>query len=93
MTIQIHIKRNVTDSLVGDLTTLLQKMRGLCIVQPGYISGQTLKRIDKPGEQLVISTWRSLDHWENWFNSIERQGIQAEIDMLLGGETDYEIYS
>lgn len=93
MTVQIHIRRNVTESLVSEMTTLLQKMRRLCIVQPGYISGQTLNRIDKPGEQLVISTWRSLEHWENWFNSGERQGIQAEIDMLLGGETDYEIYS
>ena len=93
MTVQIHIRRDVTDSLVDDLTGLLQKMRSLCIRQPGYISGQTLKRIDRPGEQLVISCWRSLEHWEDWFNSNERQGIQAEIDMLLGGETVYEIYS
>jgi len=93
MTVQIHIRRDVTDSLVDDLTGLLQKMRSLCIRQPGYISGQTLKRIDRPGEQLVISCWRSLEYWEDWFNSNERQGIQAEIDMLLGGETVYEIYS
>jgi len=93
MTVQIHIRRDVTDSLVEDLTGLLQKMRGFCITQPGYISGQTLKRIDRPGEQLVISCWRSLEDWENWFNSGERQGVQAEIDMLLGGETVYEIYS
>jgi heme-degrading monooxygenase HmoA len=92
MAVQIHIRRNVTDSLAEDLTGLLQKMRGLCIVQPGYVSGQTLKRIDKPGEQLVISTWQTLEHWETWFHSNERQGVQAEIDMLLGDETIYEIY-
>lgn len=92
MTVQIHIRRTVTDSFVDDLTSLLQKMRRVCIVQPGYVSGQTLKRIDRPGEQLVISTWSSLEDWENWFNSNERQEIQVQIDTLLGGETDYEIY-
>jgi len=92
MTVQIHIRRQVTDSLVDELTKLLQRMRSSCIVQPGYMYGQTLKRIDKPGEQLVISTWQSLDHWENWFDSTERQMIQVEIDTLLGSESVYEIY-
>jgi heme-degrading monooxygenase HmoA len=92
MSVQIHIRRNVTESLNEDLTALLQKMRRLCIAQPGYVYGQTLKRIDKPGELLVISTWSTLEHWEHWFNSGERQQIQVEIDTLLGEETEYEIY-
>ncbi len=61
-------------------------------MQPGYISGQTLKRLDKPGERLVISTWRSIDDWETWFKSSERREIQLEIDSLLGEETTYAIF-
>jgi heme-degrading monooxygenase HmoA len=93
MTVKIFIKRNVTESSIEELTTLFQKMRSACLMQPGYISGQTLKRLDRPGERLVISTWRSFEEWENWFKSSERREIQLEIDSLLGEETTYAIYS
>ena len=92
MTVQIFIKRNITDSTVEGLEHLLRKMRSVCLLQPGYISGQTLKRLDKPGERLVISMWRSLEDWELWFNSPDRRTIQFEIDALIGEETIYEIY-
>ena len=92
MTVKIFIKRTVTENTVDKLTTLFQKMRSVCLIQPGYISGQTLKRLDKPGERIVVSTWRSIEDWENWFKSSERREIQLEIDSLLGEETAYAIY-
>lgn len=92
MTVKIFIKRSVTESTLEELTSLFQKMRSVCLIQPGYISGQTLKRLDRPGERLVISTWRSVEDWENWFKSSERREIQLEIDSLLGEETTYAIY-
>ena len=93
MAVQIFIKRTMTTSHEERLVALLHKMRSVCLVQPGYVSGQTLKRLDKPGEQLVISTWKSIEAWENWFNSPERNEIQLEIDALLGEDTSYAIYS
>lgn len=93
MTVKIFIKRNMTKSSREKLTALLQKMRSICLEQPGYISGQTLKRLDRPGERLVVSTWRSAEDWQTWFNSSERREIQLEIDSLLGEETTYAIYS
>ena len=58
---------------------------------PGYISGQTLKRLDRLGERIVIRTRRFVEHWGNWFKSSERRAIQLEIDSLLGEETTYAI--
>ena len=92
MTVKILIKRTVTKSLEEELTILFHKMRSACMQQPGYISGQTLKRLDRPGERIVISAWRSIKDWENWFKSPERREIQLEIDSLLGEETTYAIY-
>jgi heme-degrading monooxygenase HmoA len=92
MAVKILIKRTVTESSIEKLDYLLRRMRGVCLIQPGYISGQTLKRLDKPGEFLVISVWESLEDWENWFESTARNEIQFEIDDLLGDETRYEIY-
>jgi len=92
MTVKIFIKRNVTDSKVAELTVLLKRLRSVTLMQPGYISGQTLKRVDKPGECLVISTWRSAEDWQEWLGNSKRIAIQNEIDELLDRPTEYAVY-
>jgi heme oxygenase (mycobilin-producing) len=92
MSVKIFIKRNVSDKKIIELTILLKKLRSLTLGQPGYISGETLRRIDKKGECMVISTWRSLEDWDNWVNNSERIAIQTEIDNLLGEQTEYAVY-
>lgn len=92
MTVKIFIKRNVTQENVLALTMLLKKLRSLTLNQPGYIYGETLKRVDRENECMVISTWRSLEDWDAWLNNQERASIQSEIDVLLGQETEYAVY-
>lgn len=92
MTVKIFIKRNVTDSKIAELTVLLKRLRSVTLMQPGYISGQTLKRVDKPGECLVISTWRSAEDWQEWLGNSKRIAIQDEIDELLDIPTEYAVY-
>jgi heme-degrading monooxygenase HmoA len=93
MTVKIFIKRKVLNDNTVELTLLLNKLRALALNQPGYISGETLNRIDKKDECMVIGTWRSLEDWNNWVNNPQRIEVQAEIDRLLGEETEYAIYS
>jgi heme-degrading monooxygenase HmoA len=92
MAIKILIKRNVTDNNILRLTVLLKKLRSLTMSQPGYLTGETLKRIDKSDECLVISTWRSVEDWNKWVANPKRNTIQKEIDTLLGKETEYAVY-
>lgn len=40
----------------------------------------------------MISTWKSANDWQNWVKNPARQQIQSQIDILLGGETSYEVY-
>lgn len=92
MAVKIFIKRKVTGKESIELSLLLQKLRGLTLNQPGYVSGETLKRIDRNDEWMVISTWRSVEDWNRWVNDDRRRVVQAEIDALLGTETEYAIY-
>ena len=92
MAVKILIKRKASDKQSETLNPLLRQFRALAIEQSGYISGETLKRVDHPGECLVISTWKSADDWSKWFNNPDRRLIQSQIDVLLGAETTYEIY-
>jgi heme-degrading monooxygenase HmoA len=92
MAVKIIIKRIVPQNKTEALKPLLQKLRNLAMQQPGYISGETFKRIDRPGESLVVSTWQSMEDWRVWVMSNERRGTQEKIDHLLGEKTSYEIY-
>ncbi|MDK9708817.1 MAG: antibiotic biosynthesis monooxygenase [Desulforhopalus sp.] len=93
MTVKIFIKRKVHDNNVVELTLLLKKLRALTLEQPGYLSGETFNRIDKKDECMVVSTWRSVEDWNGWVNNPKRIEVQAEIDKLLGEETEYAMYS
>jgi heme-degrading monooxygenase HmoA len=93
MTVKIVIKRMVPQDKEKDLLPLIKELRILTTRQDGYISGETLQRIDKPGETVVVSTWQTAEDWNRWANSPERTVLQEKIDILLGKETEYEIYS
>ncbi len=64
MSVKIFIKRKVAEANVLELTILLKQLRTLTINQPGYISGETLRRIDKNNECMA---WR-----KNRIRSIRR---------------------
>ncbi len=93
MTVKIFIKRKVQTENSAQLSILLKKLRVLTLEQPGYLSGETFNRIDKPNECMVISTWRSVEDWNTWVNSPKRTEIQTVIDQLIGEDTEYAIYS
>jgi heme-degrading monooxygenase HmoA len=93
MTVKIVIKRNVPRDKEKELLPLIKELRIATTQQEGYISGETLRRIDKPGETVVISTWETAEDWNRWVTSPERLVLQSKIDILLGKETEYKIYS
>jgi len=92
MAVVVLIKRTVPDDKVKDMMPIFRQIRRLCLDRPGYISGTTLRRVDKPGEFLVMSTWQLLNDWESWQESQERKEVQDKIAPLIGGKTEYEIY-
>ena len=92
MAIKILIRRNVPEKKAREMIPLFRKMRTLANEQPGYITGETMRNLEKPDEFLVISTWETSDDWKRWVQSSDRQQIQGQIDALLGGQTDYEIF-
>ena len=92
MAIKIIIARKVTKEKEAELLPLLIQMRALATAQPGYISGETLRNMENSEDNLVISTWQSVDNWNAWLASKQRAEIQEKIDTLLGQKTEYSIY-
>ncbi len=92
MAVKILIRRNVPEDKARQMIPLFREMRSLANQQAGYITGETMRNLEKPHEFLVISTWETSDDWKRWVQSSERQKIQSQIDDLLGGTTEYEIF-
>lgn len=92
MAVKIFIRRKIPDDRTNDLLPFFKRLRNLATNQPGYISGETLKCVDDPGEYLVISTWQAIDNWREWVVLRDRIEIQNEIDARLNEESIYEIY-
>lgn len=90
--IRVHIRRQVSQETQKAVMALITQLRATIVGQPGYVSSETLKRIDRPGEILVVSKWQSDFYWQQWYASQERAALQADIDQLLGAPTQYEIY-
>ena len=93
MAVSVLIRRTFSETeKAAELAPLIVKMRSLAAIQPGYLTGRTFRCLDCAGEYLVISTWNTLEDWNRWLNSKERQELQNKVDELLGSKTEYRIY-
>ncbi|GAB6909417.1 hypothetical protein JCM12296A_52610 [Desulfosarcina cetonica] len=93
MAIRVFIKRTCEDSSKEkELFGLVRKLRSLVPQQPGYLSSKYVKNINLPKDIVAISTWDSLEDWQNWYKSEERREIQSKIDAIPGVETTFQTY-
>jgi heme-degrading monooxygenase HmoA len=92
MAVKILIKRSIGQDVAPAVRPLIVELRAHAMKQPGYISGETLKCIDRPAEYLVISTWQSLEDWDKWLASQERKILEDKIDSITGKKTEYLTY-
>lgn len=93
MTVSIIIQRFVKDEATAKkLIPLIIQLRSKAMVQPGFLTGQTFTRMDREGEYLVISSWSTIEAWNDWMHNEERQSIQHKVDELLGNKTEYRYY-
>ncbi len=92
MSVKVILYRRVPVAKRSELTPLLLELRALAMVQPGYVSGETLMNSDDPEEVLVISSWTDESSWHRWLENEKRQNVQRRVDALLGRETMYQVY-
>lgn len=83
MTVKIIMERTVEADKQDQLVELLRQLRAKAVHQPGYVSGEMLTSVDRPGTHLVISTWHSLRDWKAWENNPERLEILTKVEALL----------
>jgi heme-degrading monooxygenase HmoA len=92
MAVKILIYRKIKPGKEKELSEAVRSVRFKAMIAQGYISGETLRSAEDPSIQLVISTWKSIQDWNNWFNTRERQAFQEKIDIILEEPTKIAPY-
>jgi heme-degrading monooxygenase HmoA len=93
MAIKVLIKRKIAEGKLNEASQLLINARSMAMVQPGYISSETLSGIDNPNNIVVVSMWQKIENWDQWKNSEERAENEAKFEALIDGRTEYETYN
>jgi len=79
-----------------DTEAYIEVMRELtneAMKQPGYITGETLVNTDDECNILVIATWRSSNHFNDWYTSEIRQKVNGMYPRILTEPPRIRIYS
>jgi len=93
MAVKILIKRKFKEGNLKTAARLLINNRNGAMRQPGYISSETMQRLEDPSQITVVSMWKDIEAWETWKNSKMRLANENEVKELLVGQTEYEHYS
>ena len=92
MVAKILIKRRFKEGYTPQIVALLNDIRSLAMSRPGYQSGETLTKSGFPNDMVVISTWQSLEAWQVWKESRQRNEFEAMLEVYQEGPTEYEEY-
>ena len=92
MIARILIKRKFKRDQSNEIISLLNKIRSAAMLQPGYISGETLITHEPPHDIAVLATWQSMDDWLRWKENPERKQYEAMLEVFQVGPTEYEEY-
>ena len=93
MAVKVIMERTVSSDNQGELAELLKELRAKAVHQPGYVSGETLFSVDRPGTHLVISTWESLRDWHNWEQNTERTNLAKKVEGLLSVPSSVSVFA
>ena len=88
MAVKILIKRKFKEGNLKAAARLLIDNRNGAMLQPGYISSETMQRLDDPSQVTVVSMWKDMESWESWKNSEQRLASENEAKDLLAGQTE-----
>jgi antibiotic biosynthesis monooxygenase (ABM) superfamily enzyme len=81
--IKVVVERHLRPGKEQDFSTLLVELWVKAMRRRGYVSGETLRSLEKPEVWLTISSWSGLTTWKNWEESRERQDILQDMEPML----------
>lgn len=87
--IRVLIERHIADDLSEHYEKAARATLQQAMQAHGFISGESLRNTQDPSHRVVMATYRTIQDWQRWHSSTERQEIMAAIMPML--ETEEKI--
>lgn len=81
--IRVLIERQFVEGMREELERVVREVIQEAVRAPGYLSGEILRDVEDDNHFVVISNWRSLEHWDAWYASDARRRVMACVEPML----------
>jgi heme-degrading monooxygenase HmoA len=71
---------------------VIREIRNEAMKEHGFITGETLTKVDDRTNMLVISNWETREAWDAWDKSERRVKLNPKINELLSEPYTVNIY-
>ena len=92
MTINVLITRRFKPDFLHEALSHNAQLRALATVQEGYLHGKSLVSRQDPQRVVVISSWQSIEDWENWYGTDIRRDYYKKLRMALEEPESVEVF-
>jgi quinol monooxygenase YgiN len=92
MIVKIFIQSKTDPAKEKEFKQLLRELRTKAMEAEGFISGETMQSVEDPTAHLTIGTWKSISHWNNWFDSNDRKVLQEKFSHFLVEPSKMTLY-
>ncbi len=81
--IRVLIERYIAEDCLDKYFDMIRRAKNKASNVPGFLAGEVFETAGEPNHVIVMSTWDSVDSWETWAESEQRQCLLQEMRPLL----------
>ena len=90
--IKIIIERRIMPGLEEEYEQAARQAMRVSLGVRGFVGGETLVEMEHSDRRLMITKWRDLRAWKEWYTSEARANAMQQILPLLTEEETIRIY-
>ncbi|WP_231756987.1 antibiotic biosynthesis monooxygenase family protein [Microbulbifer elongatus] len=84
--IYVLIEREIAEDLETTYEDAARKLLTNAYQTTGFVDGHTYTELDNPLRRFTFSRWKSVLHWQQWYDSEERRDQMAQLSPMLAQE-------
>ncbi|MDO3380585.1 antibiotic biosynthesis monooxygenase family protein [Gilvimarinus algae] len=81
--IYVLVERHIADGMESTYDLAARQALEAAHRAPGFINGETLEDLQRPNHRYLLSKWRSLHDWKQWYYSDERHETLNQLNPTL----------
>lgn len=82
----VLIERQIAEGMESTYEEAARRLLTNAYHTDGFVDGHTYLEQGNPLRRFTLSEWKTVSHWEQWYNSEERREQMALLTPLLARE-------